>query len=1006
MKAYPFISGRGKHVGYGFTAAAPGIPFNAPWMSGHRASDTIGQRPILEMHCAGYGKPVFICSRYVVDARPFGYTEYLAVPLPEDERQRQAYLAEPGRMLYLDFMDKDSFLNLDQPGGSGQAVLPVGEVSLPEIPRGTPPQMPEEMLASLLVDTWANSFARLMGNKYTPIRVTLTSQEEGEGSLDQSLLFLNLVLLPRLPLPVRHIVSVNLGSFWDSVMRDTGAGTPALALTLPDGRAFSMPGGYDLQSGSFQMRFQESWIPFGQALLNNQDLEDYHALHQALGEHPVLVDFEAGWYLYKVRHLLNHQKDSYQALVMAFQHLQSMDRLLMENYQDIPRARRRELLFRQEKDLVLALSGLVDQHTVLPPELKTILVDRAFTLGKDLQNTGLADQVAGMEHHYARILTVPAAPQGGGLPPSYRLFTSYELKADHPAEHPRLYLDMVEMALAHAARRPLEAEQWDALKALYLQPPNKAFQDRVAQIIARYAVTGLDHGFPIYIATAVRKLLTNHLDTAAILDPAVLSRFKAALPEALKEGDQLEQLFEYRELMKSQQKDPEATQLDERAMRDACLAAVENVDESTVSLPQLYQSANNMHWLKHPEVLEAVCTMLARRGDAPEAQLHQQEVEHLQRLLDAHPAQGPQRLKAALDPLAARLEEGHPALVNLERLLPRLVPEVPPEPLKDGWHIAWRNMVNAALTNSLHHLKGDLGGLLSPGGIWQRTCPVKKPALEHFDQLTNWHMAPEQLAQVSRKPLAEALAACPARMLREHLVSWRPEGGWFSQLVQAVMQQETVWQVFLQFRQSRNTASDIADMLSLMDRFDHTNQWAAQRRALGFAAQPASPDMGEVLTRFEQLENRSLAAQQVGNLLSREDESTWSLHQWDVRFSMSAMVAMGESKSLDQAVPDMLNLLQLDRAHLEKTDPWDWKEGTCTFSTVLHLFNWLAEMGQQPALDALVQELGTCKRFTKLVRNRKNNSQVFKPGMGNKKTAADSALPAAVKNWLRLKTIP
>ena len=99
MKAYPFISGRGKHVGYGFTAAAPGIPFNAPWMSGHRASDTIGQRPILEMHCAGYGKPVFICSRYVVDARPFGYTEYLAVPLPEDERQRQAYLAEPGRML-------------------------------------------------------------------------------------------------------------------------------------------------------------------------------------------------------------------------------------------------------------------------------------------------------------------------------------------------------------------------------------------------------------------------------------------------------------------------------------------------------------------------------------------------------------------------------------------------------------------------------------------------------------------------------------------------------------------------------------------------------------------------------------------------------------------------------------------------------------------------------------------------------------------------------------------
>ena len=1013
MKAYSLISGRGNYVGYGFTAVSPQIPYSAPWMSGHRASDTFSQQPILEMHCAGFGKPVFIASRWVVDGRPFGYTEYLAVPPPEEHALRKAFLSEPGRMLYHAFTGKDEFLELDTPGGSGQARLPVGEVPLPPLPRDAAPEMPEDMLASLLADAWANSFMRLIGGDYTPVRVSLSTPEERDSALQQGLAFLNRVLLPHLPEPVRHIVSVSVGSHWKSIPRAAGSSTPAVAFTLPDGEPFSMPGGYDLVSRQFTPMHNAGWAELGMALIRKQGLEDYEAWIEILPEHPLLADFEAAWYLYSIRRVLR-QPHTRAELEAAIRSHQKLENLLNRKYQGIPRGTRRLLLLGTEADLARAYKGLVGHQTLLPRGFQKLLVERLFTLGEELAQEGRGEQASALRADYQAILAAPeTADEGYQEPPVFGLLTISDLQSTALSKDRDLYLEMIRLALGHAAKQPVNEKQWAALEDLFKNKLQGAHQAKLAGILADYTLAGLENGFPVKSARNVHRLLNRHPEQVKEFPEAVVRRFAAGLPDSLTNTEQLKQAVQYRNYIKEQQ-DEQGGQTLTRGFYDAVHRFIaQRPDEGAISLNQLIEASNDMNfgWVNYPELMADACRLLETRGTAAPARLEEGEASKLGELARKHGGDAPLRLKAALDPLASGTQDEN-TMKSLKILLPTVFRAPPSQAPESLWMAAWRGMVFESLGKCLEPGAAKVDSLLKPQKAWEENCPIKSPALDSFDQLEQWHIPAAELERFSYPLLYKALQASSLEALSRHLPGWKPGGGWFSRLLDGILQNKLLDEKFQYFRNQGHSMPDIQSMWSLLNAYNGNHKWDTALEALRFVLDGHDGDIRGTLGRFAGLRQRDLAGFLLGNLLAQSawedgqavDASAgkWDARVVDVRLAMAAMASIRKGEPPQPAIPEFLKLLRLDSQTLEKANPWDNKEGTRAFSFVLNLFRWLESMGFHQAAEELGSLLSSW-RFTRQARNRQKNRMVFSPAIRGGKSPADEGFSPAIRAWLDLK---
>lgn len=1007
MKAYSFITGRGPVSGYGFVASSPNIPYSALWMSGQRASDTVDQIPIVEMHCAGFGKPVFISSTWVVDSRPFGYTEYMVVPLPQDEKERAALLENPGLMLNHQFITKDAFMALDVPGFGGQASLPVADVELPSSAPAAAAKMPEDMLACLLSDVWANSYIRISGRKYDPLRLSLSSMAEKEQAQQQGIQFLNQVILPLFPPIVRHTISVSVGAFWGSLPKGDNGSTPALAITLPEEQGFQIPGGYDAQNQQYTMRYQQEFSEVGRALIQKKNLEYYEAWSEALPNHPLLVNFFAVLSLVHIRLALG--EPNLDSLFFAYRHYQELDALLGRDYaKEFDQTKRRKLLLQVEEDLVFALEKVVATETVYPEKMVEHLIQRAFSLRKDLSAEADAERLQALENAYIQILSRPGySKEGNQDPPAFSLFTNTGLRDLILPQNPRMYYGIIEKSLAHAQKTPLS--QWRTLLDLYRFRAGGQDKPRLAQIIADYTVKGLKNGFDIHFASDAQTVLADQPQATQGLAPAVVQRFRDNLPEAITNREKLLEAFRFLEAS-ARGADPSAAsdkdeQINRQLLNQVCEYIKKHPDESKISLQQLFSASEDpfssdpnhrMGWLADPQFTEAVCAILRNRGQRDGSVLYTSEADLLIQLIKVQKGNTPFMIKEALNPLAAQpLSEE--TLQSLTRLLPFIYSALPKETPEAGWLAAWKNMVLASLQKSLSMSKGNISALLDPQNIWSKACPISTPPVRDLDELTSWHVHEDELIRVSDAPLNDALAACSQQDLSERLSQWHPKEGWFSQLLESKMKKTCVPDKFRQFLHSTNTFRDIQSMRSLLKRYNDDHRWKNELDAIEFVTKDPGFDLSQALKNFGSLQNKSLAGSMLGDMLLDAPKGSWNHQVEDVRLAMALMASAKDNEQYEAALPDFLRRLNINMDELEKMNPWDEKEGTRMLSYFLFILRWLDEQGQTGQAEALLDHLSASK-FTKRARGSQKNL-VFMPALGKNKLEKDLLSPSVAK-WL------
>lgn len=954
MKAYPLIVGRGKYAGYAFTASAPNAPFTATWIGGHRASDTLEHRPILEMQCVKYGQPVLISSQWVVEGRPFGYTEYLELKLPEDPGERERYLEAPGRMLYLDFMDAASFLGLDRENGAGHETLDVMEVTLPEPDSCEPPKLPEDMLAALLSDVWYNSFKKLLGNSYTPLRLELAMQMQGAATLDIGRAFLDKTLLPLLPPSVRHIVSVSVGCFFDSGIKLSGSA--ALIISLPDGRDFSMKGGYHPGAGSYQMLGDIQWRELGQALISDREghLSYYWKLHGATPYTPLAADFEVAWLLFHAHRLIHAQPLTARELSEALKDWQRLDQVIGQSYPGIGAGERRMLLIPLEAELIGAWARC-KQKTLVQPGAYEMPARKAFSLAQEA-----AGDFKDLKSDYTQVLALPTGGEKGGSFPMSGLWTDLELLRILSGSDPELFLDCVTASLGEPSydlsfwTKPLSTLL--KLYAAPADPADAAWKRRLGALLSTYVAGWLG-----------------------------------------KQGD-VERVYPLREDISSA---PQKEELDALLIGVFNRAARNQQEEKVLPLGRFLEACLYFGWPVSGETRETVLLLLKARGERGVCSLEEIERKTLADMLQTDDRLLKNSVFDALDPMARIAREG--AVTDaLTGLLPMLWDGAPGYMPEGGWLIAWQRNLHQVLSDVFKVSEQDSNVLLAPKDTWEKCCLFTRLKIQSLDELTWLYLSGEELTGRYRATLQGLLRAYDLSAL---LVGIQPLplGGWFGSLLGECMGGLLRSGRLEELVKECSGYGQMAALERLCDAFLQQEERADLRGALSFVTRRPAEGAKALLATFRELPRRDLAGTLLGPLLHEKEHSAmspWDPGRWEDRLLMACLGTFEMDGRPDARAADFLLALGVDVGRLEELDPWDAFEGGKAFGTILYAFRWLKETGLDAYADELAAELKAHRRFTGRARRGRKARAALAPLFKGKDRVEDAVFPPALRQWL------
>ncbi len=952
MKAYPLIVGRGKYAGYAFTATAPNAPFSATWIGGHRASDTLEHRPILEMQCVKYGQPVLISSQWVVEGRPFGYTEYLELKLPDSSGELERYLEAPGRMLYLDFMDAATFLSLDRENGSGHETLDVMEVTLPEPDSCEPPELPEDMLAALLADVWYNSFRKLLGNSYTPLRLELAMQMQGAATLDTGRAFLNKALLPLLPPSVRHTVSVSIGSFYDSGIKLSGSA--ALIISLPDGRDFSMKGGYHPGAGSYQMLGDTQWRDLGQALKNDREghLSYYWKLHSAKPYTLLAADFEVAWLLFHAHRLIHAQPLTARELSEALKDWQRLDQVIGQSYPGIDARERRMLLAPLETDLIGAWARL-EEKSLVQPGTYEMPARKAFSLVQEA-----AGDSTELKNDYTQVLALPAGGEKSGSFPLYGLWTDLALLRSLGGSDPELFLDCTAAGLGEPSYgQPFWAEPVSALLKLYADPAGTAWKQRLGALLSGYVAGWLG-----------------------------------------KQGD-AESIYPMREAIRSA---PQREELNALLTGAFNRAARDQQEEKILPLSRFLQACGYFGWPVSGETRETVLLLLKARGQRGVCTLEEIEQKTLTDMLQTDDKRLKNSVFAALNPMARIAREG--AVTDaLTGFLPLLWADAPGDMPEGGWLIAWRRNLENTLSGVFQEASRKNSVLLAPEEAWERICPFRRLKIRSLDELSWLYLSKEELTDRSRAPLQGLLRAYDLTALLAGIQPLPLSGGWFGSLLKECMGSLLRSGRMEELLKECSVYDEMAALERLCNAFLGQEELAGPRGALSFVTHRPAAGARAILAAFRELPRRDLACMLLEPLLHERVHSAmspWDPGRWEDRVLMACLGTFEMDGRTDARAADFLLALGVDLGRLDDLDPWDALDGGKAFGTILYAFRWLKETGLDAYTDGLAAELQAHRRFTgRACRGRKARAALA-PLFRDRDHAGDEVFPPALRQWL------
>lgn len=335
MKCSHYITGRGQE-GYGYEAITYHFDTTETWHKQNRSAATLDGKPILEMMCTSFGRPGIIASKMVEGiTRSWHYMETL---LPycddkslQDKQEWQEYLEAPGRMLYFTPIDTEAFLKMSE---DNIRDLEIYQGPLPTIPddKNLVPEMPSDMLASLLYDLWYCCCQRIddpqnrgigendrekADSRWKTIRLELTDSVTARMTLETGIAFVNHVLMPALPPAVRQIISVSIGGSWDRAV-DPNQHPAALQIVLPGASSASAPdeGCYYCtgQNHYYRPLLSKGFSPaMGKALLEGSStspaLRDYNIIAASHPFEEISANIQLAQYLCYARlHLLRNEK--------------------------------------------------------------------------------------------------------------------------------------------------------------------------------------------------------------------------------------------------------------------------------------------------------------------------------------------------------------------------------------------------------------------------------------------------------------------------------------------------------------------------------------------------------------------------------------------------------------------------------------------------------------------------------------------------------------------------
>ncbi|NLI20490.1 MAG: hypothetical protein GX418_02920 [Clostridiales bacterium] len=423
MLVYTLLKGRGKLHAYNFSASTATLPYAAPWAADIRATDTRGNRPVVELQASDFGKLILIQSQYVKDyGRDFGITQYVhAVPeagdlarvaappgepdpggaggKPAGETEAMAWMA-PNLLFYKGFLTPGAFLELDNRQDVLTRMLAEERVALPAVPDGAPPACEDGMLGELLCELWKNCYFRLRGGvSFTPVRVTVCPAQQAERTLEWGLLFLAKTALPRLPRSVWAILSVTVGAQWEQVVSYKGT---ACCIAQPsEAEGF----GFDLPSGRFGSRLGQEEKTLAHALATGEEMPYYREMERQLGVCPLCADYRIALYLTSLHRYLHLAGRTAEDLDNCATLWQELRKIILRDYASAVDAQAcRRLLLPVETD-ILQRQAEQSRERPIPSDIYWALADSAFSVRGEL--AAEPKLLEGMLEAYAHGLALP-----------------------------------------------------------------------------------------------------------------------------------------------------------------------------------------------------------------------------------------------------------------------------------------------------------------------------------------------------------------------------------------------------------------------------------------------------------------------------------------------------------------------------------------------------------------------------------------------------------------------
>lgn len=1004
MKVYPSVVGRGAgNVGYNFSASTGKSPYSASWIGALRASDTTpDHQPILEMHCAGYGQPVIIASRWVVDNCLFGFSEYLEIELPEDAGERNFYLDHPGRALALDAMDGKQFLELSGKADTRHSLLPVMDVSLPPAQPGRSFHVPEDMLAALVADVWSYSFLRLteargahassaQKSKQSPIRLELTAENNASDTVTLGCAFINQELLPRLPASVRHIVSVSIGSHWSSLQSLTYM--PVLAITLPDGKEWHMKGGYHLLSGEYESAGPEQYQEFGSALIAGQHMEYYQLLSLRWAYTPLAANFLVAYYLFLIHKTLYADSLQPSDLAKATQLFHALDRAIRQYHETLSDSQRRASVLQVEQDLIQKRTTLCSR---IVDDVKTydMFIRKAFAIDHDLREILEMPQLQALKDAYANLLCAPEKLSDMNQLPVTLLWIEPELSDLCRQSDPGLLVQCVRQAfqlhLPVLAGAPVYLEKLLRLRAALLTPHQQALDDVLADAMARLLESA---EWPRYIVN-IRQAVSGQGSAAQRIDTAVVQYASAFFPDPTGKSDLRNQVKEYCFKLE----DAQQQAFSSRLCNAYCDYYMHEQVGSGRVLDPLIDTCKLFGWLAAEPVKQTVFTALQYRAQAAARRVSQAEKDTLLAYAKTADSRLTAEIERALTPLANAAAD--PDLVAfLADLLPLIHPNPIVQPLTGAWHTAYQTLLRQALASLLEDARSQVQVLLSPQDCWGKHCAFPWLSLQSLDDLTQHHLNGARLEADTEPALTDILTRCSLTDLIRGIHPAQVGSGWFSVLLKRIMAQLLDEKKLAFFIIQCNGYTQMSGLMSLCDCFLEEDMHTEIRDALRFAARRTGADSKSLIAVFRQLKDPQTAGRLLGALLQSDDTGPWNLGRWEDRIVL-AYLSNASAGINDRTMLQFLQDIGIDLPALGGVMPLRAGDGAAAFQTVLYVFRWLHQMQLTSAESALVQALQNAGSFTRSVQKNKQLRRIFAPATDAGFPPQDKPFSSMLLTWL------